>query len=167
MVESDEFLDPVAKKTVLRQFTYGLYVVAAALGDQRGIFTANWISQVSFEPPLVMVSVECESSTLPLILGSGTLVVAPLPEGARELAGALGKPKSRAGDKYEAVGFETVVTHTGVRVPSSVLGYVTCRVRSITDAGDSVMVLGEVIEAVSFDSGLPLTMRDAGFRHAG
>ena len=167
MLDSDEILDPLAKKTVLRQFTYGLYVVAAAHGEERGIFTANWVSQVSFEPPLVMVSVERESSTLPLMVGSETFVVAPLPEGARDLAGALGKPKSRAGDKYEAIGFETVATRDGILVPQSVLGYVTCRVRSITDAGDSVMVLGEVIEAASLDPGLPLTMRDAGFRHAG
>ncbi|MGI8485947.1 MAG: flavin reductase family protein [Thermomicrobiales bacterium] len=167
MSESDETLDLVAKKTVLRQFTYGLSVVAAAHGEERGIFTANWISQVSFDPPLVMVSVERASSTLPLIIGSGTFVIAPLPEGTRELAGALGKPKSRAGDKYEAVGIETVSTGCGILVPRSVLGYVTCKVISITDAGDSVMVLGQVVEAVSFDPGLPLTMRDAGFRHAG
>lgn len=167
MQKSEDVIDQAAKKTVLRQFTYGLFVVAASHNEERGIFTANWVSQVSFDPPLVMVSIERESSTLPLIVASRWFVVAPLPEGSRDLAGALGKPKSRAGDKYTAVGFESMATPNGILVPGSVLGYVTCSVQSVTDAGDSVMVLGEVTEAVSFDPGLPLTMRDAGFRHAG
>lgn len=160
-------LDPVARKTVLRQFTYGLYAVAARHDGERGIFTANWLSQVSFDPPLVVVSVERASSTLPLIEASQQFAVAPLAAGQRELAGALGKPKVRAGDKYEALALDVRPTRSGILIPSHSLGYVACNVRSITDAGDSVLVLGEVVEAVSFSEEAPLTMRDAGFRHAG
>ena len=46
-------LDLAAKKTVLRQISYGLYAITAAHGGERGVFTANWLSQVSFEPPLL------------------------------------------------------------------------------------------------------------------
>ena len=156
-------MDEQAKKTVLRQFTYGLYAVLAEHHGDRGVFTANWLSQVSFEPPLVVVSVELESSTLPLMRASGLFVVCPLADGQRELAGALGKPKRRAGDKFAALDLETITTASGPAALTAALGYVACRLVSETAAGDSTLLLGEVIEAGVLNEGEPLTMRAAGF----
>ncbi len=77
-------LDPQAKKTVLRHVSYGLYAVTAAHDGDRGVFTANWLTQVSFEPPLLAVSVERDSSTLPLLRASGVFAVCPLAAGQRD-----------------------------------------------------------------------------------
>jgi flavin reductase (DIM6/NTAB) family NADH-FMN oxidoreductase RutF len=160
-------MDPQAKKTVLRQFTYGLYAVTASHDGDRGVFTANWLSQVSFDPPLVMLSVELESSTLPLIRSSGRFVVSPLAAGQTELAGNLGRPKRRAGDKFVSQNLDTIQTETGDPALADALGYVVCRLVSETPSGDSVALIGEVVEARVLNEGEPLTMRAAGFRHAG
>ena len=160
-------LDPGAKKTVLRQFTYGLYAVTAAHGDDRGIFTANWLSQVSFDPPLVALSIENDSATLDLIRADKHFTICPLADGQRELAGNLGRPKARAGDKFAAYDLETVSTERGTPALASALGIVECALVSETPAGDSVLLIGEVVEARVLDEGEPLTMRAAGFRHAG
>ena len=160
-------MDVTAKKTVLRHLTYGLYAVTAAHEGERGVFTANWLSQVSFEPPLLVVSVEVESATLPLIRGSGRFAVCPFAADQRELAGNLGRPRARVGDKFAAFDLATIVTEQGVPVLADALGYVVCEVRNELLAGDSVVVLGEVIAAGVLNEGEPLTMRDAGFRHAG
>ena len=160
-------LDAQAKKIVLRQFTYGLYAVTAEHDGERGVFTANWLSQASFDPPLVMLSVELESSTLPLIRSSGTFVVCPLGEEQRDLAGALGRPKARAGDKFAALNLRIRETASGPPALADALGYVVCAVRSETTAGDSVVLIGEVVEADVYAEAAPLTMRAAGFRHAG
>ncbi len=160
-------MDPQAKKTVLRQFTYGLYAVTAEHAGERGVFTANWLSQASFEPPLVMLSVENDSSTLPLIRASGHFAICPFDESQKALAGALGRPKARAGDKYANLDLAIVDTERGVPALADSLGYVVCAVRSESPAGDSVVFIAEVIEACSFSEAPPLEMRDAGFRHAG
>lgn len=160
-------LDQAAKKKVLRDFTYGLYAVTAAHEDKRGVFTANWLSQASFDPPLVMLSVENDSSTLPLIRASGRFAVCPLDAGQKDLAGALGRPKARAGDKYEALDLTVVETASGIPALAESLGYVVCDVRSEAPAGDSVVFIAEVVEARSFADSPPLEMRQAGFRHAG
>lgn len=160
-------IDPAAKKKVLRDFTYGLYAVTAAHDGERGVFTANWLSQASFEPPLVMLSVELESSTLPLIRASGRFAICPLRHDQKELAGALGRPKSRAGDKFAAYGLAIGESGSGVPVLVDSLGYVVCAVRDELPAGDSIVFLAEVIEAHSFSDEPPLDMRVAGFRHAG
>src|ERR687897_3018356 len=129
-------LDQGAKKKVLRQFTYGLVAVTAAHDGERGVFTANWLSQASFEPPLVMLSVELDSSTLPLIRGSGRFAICPLAADQKELAGALGRPKARAGDKYATLDLAVVDAESGVPVLTDSLGYVVCEVRSESPAGD-------------------------------
>ncbi|MDQ3044162.1 MAG: flavin reductase family protein [Chloroflexota bacterium] len=160
-------MDPQAKKSVLRQISYGLYAVTASHDGERGIFTANWLSQASFEPPLVMLSVELESSTLPLIRASGLFTLCPLGENQRDLAGTLGRPKARAGDKFLQLEGDVTVTGTGTPALSDALGYVVCQMRWEMPAGDSVVLLGEVIEARVLAEGAPLTMAAAGFRHAG
>jgi flavin reductase (DIM6/NTAB) family NADH-FMN oxidoreductase RutF len=160
-------MDPGAKKTVLRQFTYGLYAVTAHHDDERGVFTANWLSQVSFEPPLVAVSVERDSSTLPLIRASKRFTICPLAEGQRELAGALGRPKARAGDKFETLQLAVIETVQGDLALAVSTGYVTCNVESEVEAGDSIVFVGAVVDAGVFSDDQPLSMREAGFRHAG
>jgi flavin reductase (DIM6/NTAB) family NADH-FMN oxidoreductase RutF len=160
-------LDPAAKKVVLRQFTYGLVAVTAAHGGDRGVFTANWLSQASFEPPLVMLSVELDSSTLPLIRASGRFAVCPLGAEQRGLAGDLGRPKARVGDKFAVYDLALVETASGPPALADALGYVVCDVRHEVPAGDSVVFVAEVVEARVLREGEPLTMRDAGFRHAG
>ncbi len=51
-------MDEAAKKAILRHFPYGLYVVTVAHdGDQHGM-TANWLTQASFEPPMIVVAIE-------------------------------------------------------------------------------------------------------------
>ena len=114
-----------------------------------------------------MLSVEHDSSTLPLIRGSGHFAVCPLHEGQKDLAGALGRPKLRAGDKYETLELAVIDTASGVPALAASLGYVVCEVRSEAPAGDSIVFIAEVIEARSFSDAPPLSMRQAGFRHAG
>jgi flavin reductase (DIM6/NTAB) family NADH-FMN oxidoreductase RutF len=164
---SESRLDLEAKKTILRQFTYGLYAITAEHAGERGIFTANWLTQVSFDPPLVAVSIERDSATLPLIQHSGQFAICPFRYDQRELAGNLGRPRSRMGDKFAAYDVAITMSASGVPVVADSLGYVICRVSASLPAGDSLVLIGSIVEAAVFATDRPLTMRDAGFRHAG
>lgn len=164
--QTADSLDPAARKTVLRWFTYGLYVVTTRDGEETGAFTANWLSQASFDPPLVMVSVEKDSHSLPIIRSSKTFTVNVLETGQRRLAGHFGKKTAKVGDKLADIGHYQ--TDSGLPILNDALGYVVCRVTDEMDAGDSVVVLGEVVEAGTHrEEAEPLTMSEAGFRHSG
>ena len=165
--EPESDLDPAVRKKILRAITYGLYAVTAHHNGERGVFTANWLSQASFDPPVVMLSVENDSSTLPLIEGSGRFVICPFTAEQRALAAALGKPKARAGDKFEALDLEIVETAGGDLALANTLGYIVCQVRDAVPAGDSVVFIADVTDIASFSEDAPLEMRAAGFRHAG
>ncbi len=160
-------LDPDARKRLLRSFTYGLFWVTAEHADERGVFTANWVSQASFDPPLLMLSVEKTSSTLELMRASGQFTIGPFRSDQRELAGDLGRPKSKAGDKIAAYQLEMVHMESGGFALGDSLGALACAIRSESVAGDSVVFIAEVIEARVLGDGDPLTMSAAGFRHFG
>lgn len=158
-------MDPTLKKQVLRTFTYGLYAVSCADEDKVNIFTANWLTQVSFNPPLLAVSVENTSKSLPMILRSRIFTVNVFRSGERELAGQLGKSALQRPDKLAHIAF-----HLGVNfcpILDNALAWVACEVRHTAEAGDSTLIVADVVDVGMLGEGQPLTMAEAGFRHAG
>jgi flavin reductase (DIM6/NTAB) family NADH-FMN oxidoreductase RutF len=160
-------MDPKIKKQALRTFTYGLYAVSCANEGQVNAFTANWLTQVSFEPPLLAVSVENDSRSLPMILRSRifTVNVFRSGDGDRELAGLLGKSAVQHPDKLNGVKY-TLGTN-GCPILDEALAWVACEVKHTIEAGDSTLIVAEVVNAGIHGEGQPLSMAAAGFRHAG
>src|SRR5436853_7838363 len=60
-------MDEAAKKTVLRLFPYGLYAVTVKHGGDAHGRTANWVTQASFDPPMVVVAGDNTSNTIGII----------------------------------------------------------------------------------------------------
>jgi flavin reductase (DIM6/NTAB) family NADH-FMN oxidoreductase RutF len=166
-------VDDAAKKAVLRLFTYGLYAVTCRHGYQQNAFTANWLTQVSFDPPLLALSVENTAASLPLIRASGVFTVCVLESGQRDLAGNLGRSLRRAPNKLESLHFlpdppgADAASAADPPVLADSLGYLRCAVQQEVPAGDSTLLLARVYDAVLLRTGEPLTMREAGFRHSG
>lgn len=165
-------MDSQLKKQVLRTFTYGLYIVSCADEGEVNAFTANWLSQVSFEPPLIAVSIENETKSLPMILRSRAFVVNVLRTDAQDperpnrvLAGQLGKSALRVPDKLESIAYTP--GPGGAPILRDALAWVACKVQHTVETGDSTLVVGEVVDLGMLGEGLPLTMNEAGFRHAG
>ncbi len=159
-------MDDAVKKEALRLFTYGLYAVSVRAGERRNAFTANWLSQVSFDPPLLALSVDNTASSLELIRAARRFVVNVYGAEQRELSGRLGKTLSRSPDKLEGIALGE--TASGQPYLRETLGWVEVAVESETPAGDSTLLLGRVVDAGMQRHGdEPLTMRAAGFRHAG
>ncbi len=158
-------MDQAIKKQALRTFTYGLYAVSCAEGGQVNIFTANWLTQVSFDPPMLVISVENDSKSLPMILRSRAFTVNVLRSGERELAGRLGKSAIQHPDKLEGLAYD--LGANGCPILRDALAWVACEVRHTTEAGDSTLIVAEVVDVGMLNEGQPLTMAEAGFRHAG
>jgi flavin reductase (DIM6/NTAB) family NADH-FMN oxidoreductase RutF len=164
-------IDSLQRKQALRLFTYGLHAIGVRRVNQEGdmvnAFLANWLTQVSFDPPLVALSIECDAWSWPLLKTTGVFSINVLATSQRELAGHLGKSRHKVGDKLADLPWRPG-TITGCPVLyAHALAVVECRVRAIHPAGDSMLVVAEVVGAEVFREGEPLTMRETGFRHAG
>lgn len=158
-------MEEAAKKEALRLFTYGLYAVSVSAHGQSNAFTANWLSQVSFDPPMVALSVDNTSVSLELIREARRFVVNVFAADQRQLAGQLGKSLSRSPDKLTALNLGS--TPSGQPYLSDLLGWVEVAYESEAPAGDSTLFVGRVVDAGVLRQGEPLTMLAAGFKHAG
>ena len=160
-------MDESAKKTVLRQFPYGLYAVTVAHGGEEHAMTANWITQAAFEPPMVAVAIENTSKTIEMIRDSHHFAVNLLQQGQRELAGKLGRTSDQAPQKLKGIKTKPAPT-SGVPVLAESVGWLECRVVATLPAGDHTLVLGEVVEAgVEHGDAQALTLQSAGFNYSG
>lgn len=158
-------MDPNIKKQALRTFTYGLYAVSCADKGVVNMFTANWLTQASFDPPLLAVSVENDSKSLGMILSSHAFTVNVYRSDERELAGKLGKSAIQHPDKLNEIEYD--LGANGCPVLRDALAWVACEVKHTAPAGDSTLIVAEIVDAGMPGEGRPLTMSEAGFRHAG
>jgi flavin reductase (DIM6/NTAB) family NADH-FMN oxidoreductase RutF len=158
-------MDETAKKEALRLFTYGLFAITCAEGEQRNAFTANWLSQVSFDPPLVALSVENTSTSIHLIRASRRFAVNVFGAEQRALSGRLGK--NFAKDPAKLDGLRWAAAGNRCPVLEDTVAWVACDVESETPAGDSTVFIGRVVDAAVLRREEPLTMLAAGFKHAG
>ena len=79
-------MDPEAKKKALRKIVHGVYVIGVRGDGKLNAFTATWVSQVSFEPPLVMIAVRKASISHQMIEQSKVFVINLLASGQKLLA---------------------------------------------------------------------------------
>ncbi len=160
-------MDQAAKKHALRQITYGLYVLTAAHQGQVAAGTVNWLSQASFEPPLVMVGVKKASRLHQLVEASGQFAVNILAAGHKDLAAAFFRPTQVEGDRINGQPFEPG-PKTGAPLLLAAPAWFEARVVDKVARGDHTVFVAEVIEAgVRDPEARPLVMWDTGWFYGG
>src|SRR4051812_21287269 len=79
-------MDEAAKKTALRHIPYGLFVVGTKDGDSVNAFAANWPTQASFKPPLVVLAAKADAPSTAQIESSKVFCVNVIETGGTALA---------------------------------------------------------------------------------
>jgi flavin reductase (DIM6/NTAB) family NADH-FMN oxidoreductase RutF len=146
---------------VFRRLTNGLYVVGVAHGEQRDGFTAAWLTQASFDPLLVALSINPSHASYPILVAAGTFAVSILSHGQIELARHFGTQSGRAVDKLAGQRWQTA--YGGAPVLLDALAYLECRVVGRHPAGDHELVLGQVVGGrLLVPAALPMTYAETG-----
>ena len=139
-------MDPAVKKTALRMIPYGLYVLTAESTDgQIAAATVNWVTQASFEPPLLVVGVKTDSAAFSAIKSSGAFALNVLGKGQQGLAFTFFKPTNREGDTLSGEKFRRA--QSGAPILSSTPAFVECLLRDSIERGDHAIMVGEVVNA--------------------
>lgn len=158
-------LDERAKKTVLRLIPHGLYICGVREGDEVNGFTASWVMQASFQPPLVVNCVKRDSRSHAMIEASQVFALSVLESGQKDLAQKFFQPLRRVGNKFEDVEFYQ--NETGCPIIKDALGYVECNVVGSVDKGDHTVYVGEAIAAGVHREGKPLLLEETGWNYGG
>ena len=159
-------MNETAKKTALRKISYGLYVVGVRQDDNLNAFTADWISQCSFAPPLVMLGVRRDSGSNAMLRESRVFAVSVLGQSQIEVAKHFLKP-DRLGTGQKLDDFELQFAQTGAPILKDCSAWFECRVREILDIGDHSVVVGEVVEAGIESDEEPLKLSDTPWHYGG
>ena len=158
-------MDAEAKKKALRSIVHGVYVVGVRGSGKLNAFTATWLTQVSFTPPLVALGVRKESISYAMMEESKVFTINLLGSGQKELAQHFLKPAHLGGYKLEGIPHRLGVT--GAPVLQEAAAYVECRAREIYPGGDHSIVIGEVIEAGVHQDVEPLSLKETGWQYGG
>jgi flavin reductase (DIM6/NTAB) family NADH-FMN oxidoreductase RutF len=139
-------MDPNAKKTALRMIPYGLYVLTAANknGDVAAA-TVNWVTQVAFDPPLVVVGVKVDSHAHGLIKQTQAFALNVLGKGQQALAFTFFKPAERKGDTISGEAYRAGTT--GAPILTNAPAFVECTLEATVEKGDHSVFIGKVVEA--------------------
>jgi len=159
-------MDLQAKKMVLRKIPHGVYVVGVKDGTQLNAFTATWLTQVSFTPPLVALGIKKDSHSFEMIKQGRVFSVNLLGKDQKSIAEHFVKPASVFGEKLKDVRHR--VGKTGAPVLEDAIGFFECEVREIAnERGDHAVIVGEVVEAGIQKDEPALTLMDTGWHYGG
>ncbi|HMK48556.1 MAG TPA: flavin reductase family protein [Thermodesulfovibrionales bacterium] len=146
------------QEIVSKGISHGVYIVTVRAKERINGMTAAWLSQVSFNPIQLMVSIAPARYTHNLIRESGYFAVNTLDEETRDYAAAFGFKSGRKADKFQGVSFFDAPN--GSPVLNGAHSFFECKVVDTFTAGDHTLFIGEVAEARLLKEGsAPLIFR--------
>lgn len=138
-------MDANTRKTTLRMIPYGLYVLTAAHPDGRvAAATVNWVTQASFEPPLVAVGVKADSHVHALIKDTKAFALNVLGKGQQTQAFTFFKPAERQGQTISGEPFRPGTM--GAPILTNLPAFIECTLAATVEKGDHSIFVGTVIE---------------------
>ena len=160
-------MDPQDKKVALRAITYGLYVMTSSSDEGDAAGGVNWLTQVSFDPPLVAAGVKADSGLAAAIEASGTFAVNVLADDQLDIGKAFFRSTTREDDRLNGHRFEGGAV-TGAPVLDEAPYWFECTVRDTVKGGDHVVFVAEVVNAGVRDAARPpLNLRSTGMNYGG
>lgn len=134
------------RSEVLKTIPYGFFIVGVVEAGAGNGFTANWVSQASFEPQQVTVAVSNDIQSNALIRKSRVFSLNFLDEAQEELARKFATDQE-AGDSAVGGSEFRPGTETGAPLFDEAFAHLECRVTGELEAGDHTIFLGEVVNA--------------------
>ena len=136
-------IDVDTYKQVLGSWATGVTIVTARCGDRIHGMTVSAFTEVSLDPPLVLVCADKTSTTHALIAEGGVFAVNLLASDQEDLSNRFASKKTES-NRFE--GLEVESARTGAPILAGTLGALDCRVVTAHDSGDHVLYIGEVQE---------------------
>jgi len=140
-------------RRAIGHFATGVTIVSARAGDGTPWgATANAVSSVSLDPPLVLVCLRRESRTLRIVLERRRFALSVLGAGQESIARQFAH--SSKGLAWGIVP-HSVGLRTGAPLIDSALATIEAEVHDTADGGDHLIVIGRVLELDHTDEHLP------------
>jgi len=137
------------RRRVLWSMPYGLYVIGSCIPGEplkRNFMTANWVTQVAFEPKLVGVGIEHGALTHELISAGGVFSLLTVARDDRAIVRKFTKPVEVDVAAMTLNGFPFHDGVTGAPILDQAPAYLDCVVRQSVELGGHTLFIGEVVD---------------------
>ena len=144
-------------KKVLRNLSYGVYVVTSRDKDKNVGCIANSIMQVTSNPSVIAVSINHDNYTNKVIKENNKFGVSILKETTdAKIIGTFGFKSSKNNDKFDGINFKEI---SEIPVLEDTCGYMICKVIDMIETSTHTVFLGEVIEADDYSNENAMTYK--------
>jgi 3-hydroxy-9,10-secoandrosta-1,3,5(10)-triene-9,17-dione monooxygenase reductase component len=152
-------VSPEEFRAALGAYATGVTVVTAIGENGPSGATANAVTSLSLDPPLMLACLDRGSRTLTSVRAQGRFGVNALATGQEELARRFAR-KDEEADKWDGV--EWSESEELPRLPGALM-WVACELRDLIDGGDHLILTGNVLAAESRE-GQPLLFHRGTYR---
>jgi len=146
-------------RRALGAYPTGVTVVTAIGPNGPSGATANAVTSLSLDPPMMLACLDRDSRTLTSVRAQGRFGVNALAAGQEELARRF-SGKHPEPEKWEGVEWKEQLELPRLK---GALMWVACELRDLIDGGDHLILTGNVVEASSVE-GMPLIFHRGDYR---
>ena len=158
----DQSLRPLALRAAMGRLPTGVTVITALTAAGPAGLSANAVSSLSLDPPLMLACLDRGSRTLRAVEEAGRFGVNVLGEAAVELAHGFAS-KAPATEKWHGVAWSEA---DAIPALDEAIVWIGCELRDVISGGDHVIVTGDVI-GVRERPGRPLLFHEGAYRPLG
>jgi len=142
--------------TAFGHMTYGIYVLTARFENTINGMIASWVSQVSYDPPLIMVAVHSNRYSHHLLEKGHAFALHVLDKSQTDMLKRFKGPDPEK--KFSDISWKT--EKTGVPILKNCMAWFELKVKEHHDPGNHTLFIGEVITCGAQSSGTPLCTLD-------
>jgi flavin reductase (DIM6/NTAB) family NADH-FMN oxidoreductase RutF len=121
-------MDADKARAILQNVLNGVSIVTTKKDEIINGMTVAWVSQITWEPPMIMVSIGTGKYTTELISSSKVFAVNVLNEHQIDLAKHFGLKSGRDGNKFEEIPYEAKIT--GSPILKDIVAYLDCKLHT-------------------------------------
>ena len=157
-------MDEKSRKQALRMLSYGVYILTSKMEENYCAATVTWVSQASFEPPLISVCIKGDSASYAVVKARGEFLLHLLGKEQKDLAASFFKKSTL---ENGLINDQEYQLHDNLPLLKSAPAYLKCRVLAILENGDHPLFLSEVVDSVLLLDTQPLELRKTGWSYGG
>ena len=140
----------------LSRMVNGIYVLTASYRGEINGMIASWVSQVSYEPPLIMVAVHPNRYSHHLIQSGGAFALHIIPRERKDFLHLFKGPDP--GAKFASLRWSRGIT--GAPLLEECIACLECEVKTSLSPGNHTLFIGRVVDARLFSNADPLSTLD-------
>lgn len=151
--------DSKVQKKVFGKWVTGVTVVTTDGPAGKGGLTANAVTSLSLDPPLVLVAVAKTAGSHAEIQSNGCYAINILAIHQEDASKRFATPGPK-----DFSGFDWKTAVTGAPILQGALAFVDCRLKEVLPAGDHDIFVGEIVDGGAEDAGDPLVYFSGKYR---